>query len=174
MDITYFDKFFVANQVNQYSLDLLNKWNKEIKNVFVDVEIKKNNQKIDSFRTRSVDIPGEMIKRISDYFNGEDKDQGKYTFEMVVTFWNLIRNDEKKFSFESEFLPKQVAEEVKEGKKSLESIPLTGAATTEKQESSGLTTFLWVLAGMFLGAAGFYVLWRYKHRKEYEGGESTL
>ncbi|MBI2666005.1 hypothetical protein HYX13_00170 [Candidatus Woesearchaeota archaeon] len=174
VDITYFDKYFVAYKVNQYSLDLLNKWNKEIKNVFVDVEVKKDDKKIDAFRTRSLDIPGEMMKRISDYLNAEDKIPGKYTFEMAVNFWNLVRNDQKKFVFESEFLTEEKLEQVKEGKKSLETMPLVGAATAEQQKTSGVKIVMWIFAGVFLGAAGFYVLWRYKHRKEYEDGEMPI
>src|SRR3989344_2198024 len=70
VDITYFDRYLIAHKVNQYTIDLLNKWNQQIRNVYVDVEVFKGgqgDQKIDSFRTRSVDIEAEMIQRISDY-----------------------------------------------------------------------------------------------------------
>ena len=49
VEVTYFDRFFTANKINQYTLDLLNRWNREIKNVFVDVEVQKDDKKIDGF-----------------------------------------------------------------------------------------------------------------------------
>src|SRR3989338_7428396 len=37
VDITYFDKYLIAYKVNRYTLDLLNRWNQQIRNVYVDV-----------------------------------------------------------------------------------------------------------------------------------------
>jgi len=111
VEVTYFDKYFVANKINPYSLDLLNKWNKEIKNVFVDVEVKRDDEKIDEFRTRSVDLPGLMMERINDYFDARDKNTGLYSFDMRVNFWNTYKMDTK--TFHSELLDE---EEFKERK----------------------------------------------------------
>ncbi|MBI2111938.1 hypothetical protein HYT52_00175, partial [Candidatus Woesearchaeota archaeon] len=83
VEISYFDKFLIANKINQYTLDLLNQWNLEIKNVFVDVEVKKDGQKIDAFRTKSVDLEAEMSKRINDYYDARNINPGKYAFNFA-------------------------------------------------------------------------------------------
>tara|TARA_Y100000310_G_C20636230_1_gene791299 strand:+ start:130 stop:1251 length:1122 start_codon:yes stop_codon:yes gene_type:complete len=101
---TYFTEFFTGNEVNTYDLDLLNKWNKEVENVYVDVDIKKNNETLDSFRTKSVDIEGLMTERISDYLDARGKDKGLYSFDMVVNFWNRVGMDKK--TFHAEFVGK--------------------------------------------------------------------
>lgn len=168
IEITYFDKYFIAHKINQYSMDLLNKWNKEVKNVFVDVEVKKDDEKIDEFRTKSVDIAGEMAKRINDYLDAEDKGPGTYTFDMIVNFWNLVRNEQEPFSFESEFVTEDDAKSLDLAK------PIVGQAlATDKdgEEISFYGVLFWMLFGIIIGAIGFYIFWRYTHRNQYEDGD---
>lgn len=146
IDITYFDKFFVAHKINQYSLDLLNQWNKKIKNVFVDVEVKKDDQKIDEFRTKSVDIEGAMTERIRDYFDAQEKDPGKYTFDMKVSFWNSYDTETKTFS----------AELITEDE--YESLP-TGAAITGSFGAVP-TILMVVIISLLVSGGAFYFFWR--------------
>lgn len=169
IDITYFDQYFIAYAVNQYSLDLLNRWNQKLNNVFVEVSVKKEEKEIDTFRTRSLDLEGEMLKRIQDYLDAKDKGPGIYTFDMVVNYWHLVRNQQKPFRFESEFLPPEDAEKAK---------ALAGkASTAEESEKNNGGKFgetftgiaLWLLVGLLLGGGGGYILWRYVHREQYEG-----
>ena len=164
VEITYFDPYFIAYKINQYSLDLLNKWNTEVKNVFVDVEVKKDGKKIDEFRTKSVDIEGEMIQRITDYLDAKDKEPGKYTFEMVVNFWNTVRMDQKTFKYESEFVSEKEAEDI------VRTPPLVGqaVAVSGAASTSTSTILLWVIIGILLGGIGFYVVYRYFHKEEYD------
>ncbi len=151
IDITYFNQFFVAYKINQYSLDLLNRWNKDIRNVFVDVEVRKDAQKIDEFRTKSIDLEGLTTERISDYFNAKEKAPGKYDFEMVVNFWNQYRMEEKRFPVE--LLPEDEFE-------ALPAPALTGAATASGISGSMLALLI-VLGCILLGIIMF-LLWRMK------------
>ncbi len=176
VDITYFDKYFIAYTINQYSLELLNRWNQQLENVFVEVEVKKEGQAIDQFRTKSVDLEGNMAKRINDYFNAKDKGPGTYTFEMAVNFWNLVRDEQKKFTFESELVDDEGALQ--------DAVALAGKASRQQAGASAETAassgasfsaiLVWLLAGIAAGAAGFFVAWRYFHRREYEGGDGAL
>ncbi len=162
VDITYFDKYFIANKINQYALELLNKWNQKVENVYVDVEIKKDNQKIDQFRTKSVDIEGEMIKRINDYFDARGKEEGKYVFEMVVNFWNSYRMDQK--TFEIELLTDEEFKDVSSGN-------MNAALVGNAAGSGGDTSTLWISIGVLLGMlaiAGIYIGYRYKHKEDFE------
>ena len=159
VDITYFDRYLIAYKVNQYTLDLLNRWNQQIRNVYVDVEVLKDGNKIDSFRTRSVDIEAEMMQRISDYLDAKDKGPGKYTFEMTVHFWNLVRMDEKKFTFNTDLVTEEDA-----GKLNLAPPALTGAAVGMGGTFSIIAP--WLLIGILLGIISFYAAWRYLNRKK--------
>ncbi len=164
VEVSYFDKYFIAYKVNQYTMDLLNRWNKIIPNVYVDVRVLKNGREIDAFRTKSVDIEGEMIRRISDYLDAKDKGPGKYTFDMTVSFWNLVRMDERKFTFESEFVTEADARALNIGAPAL-----VGAAVGAS--SAGFSTILpWLLAGILLGIIGLYTAWRYLNKEKYEEG----
>ncbi len=166
VEITYFDRYFIANRINQYSLDLLNKWNRRVENVFVDVEVLKDNQKVDAFRTKSVDIEGEMTRRINDYLNAEEKGEGTYTFDMVVNFWNTVQMTQRNFQFESEFVSEEEAEDLEV------SSPATGKASATGGNGSTSRILLWVLMGIIVGGLGFYLVWRYTHREDYEGGDN--
>lgn len=176
VDITYFDNYFIANKINQYSMDLLNKWNKRVKNVYVDVEVSRDDQKIDEFRTKSTDIEGEMLQRITDYLDAKDKGPGRYTFDMVVNFWSLVRMYQKEFQFESELVSEEEAESL------AMAAPLTGGAAADSAEtgdssSSGspfASILPWIIVGILLGIVGFYVVWRYAHREQYEEGGGML
>ncbi|MEK6905751.1 MAG: CARDB domain-containing protein [Nanoarchaeota archaeon] len=161
VDITYFDKYLIANRVNQYTMDLLNKWNQQIRNVYVEVNVLKGGNKIDSFRTRSVDLEAEMMQRVSDYLDAKDKGPGEYTFEMTVYFWSLVRMDEKKFTFHTDLVTEEEA-------RKLNLVPpaLTGAAVGMGGAFSAIAG--WLLVGILLGIIGFYAAWRYMNRKKYE------
>ena len=161
VDITYFDKYFIADKINQYAMELLNKWNQKVENVYVDVEIKKDDQKVDQFRTKSVDIEGEMVKRINDYFDARGKEEGKYVFEMVVNFWNSYRMEQK--TFEVELLTDEEFKDVSSGN--------MNAALVGNAAGSGGNGTLWVIIGALLGIlalAGIYIGYRYTHKKEFE------
>ncbi len=168
LDITYFDKYFIAYKVNQYTMDLLNKWNKQITNVYIDVQVLKEGKEVDSFRTKSVDIEGEMIKRVSDYLDAKDKGPGKYSFEMTVHFWGLVRMDEKKFTFSTELVTEADAKNLHLGAPAL-----TGAATGYAIDGVG-GMLPWLLVGILIGIIGFYVGWRYVNRDRYEEGNKPF
>ena len=150
VDITYFNEYFVANKINEYTMDLLNRWNQKVENVFVEVEVKKDDQKIDEFRTKSIDIEGEMSKKINDYFDAKEKNPGIYTFDMVVNFWNTYKMEQK--TFQSELM--------------------TGAIVIPPESLSdsslSLTMILFLIIGLLIGVMGGYVLYRYIRRDQYK------
>ncbi|MBI4980670.1 hypothetical protein HZC30_03895 [Candidatus Woesearchaeota archaeon] len=170
VEVTYFDSYFIANKINQYALELLNKWNSKIENVFVDVTVKKEEQKVDQFRTRSVDIEGEMSKRINDYFDAKDKAPGEYSFDMEVNFWNTYKmatqTYHSKLLTEEEFnsVEKDVAK-----KTALAGKAAAGNSTGESaEEGSSQTIIISIMGGLLLGALVMFIIYRYKHREEYE------
>ncbi len=109
VEVTYFDSYFFAHKINQYTLELLNRWNRELQGVFVEVEVEKEGKKVDEFRTKSTDLPALFTQKIQDYYDARDKGPGAYTFHLIVNFWNLVRMDQTKFTFEAELLEEDKA-----------------------------------------------------------------
>jgi len=158
IEITYFDKYFVANKINQYVMELFNKWNQQVENVYVDVEVNKDGQKIDEFRTKSVDIEGEVMKRISDYFDARGKNEGKYVFKMIVNFWNSYKMESQEY--EIELLNENDFEDI-----SGNTNAIVGKATGEGSFSS---TILWVIIVTLILVIGGIVSYKYMKKDELE------
>ncbi|MDP3989804.1 MAG: hypothetical protein Q8Q01_01210 [archaeon] len=158
VEITYFDKYFIAHKVNEYTLELLNNWNKRLENVFVDVLVMKDNQQIDEFRTRSIDIEGLLREKVQDYYDARERDEGSYRFDMEVNFWNSIKMEQKKQSFDVEML-------TEDGYK--KSDALTGGAVSNGE--LGSNTSLWVIIVMLFSIIAGYVGYRYKNKDKYRG-----
>ncbi len=168
VDIVYYDKFFSANKVNQYNVDVENRWNKPVENVFIDVNIKQDGQEIDQFRTKSVEIGAEMTKKIKDYFDATDKDVGKYTFELIANYWNTYKMASNVISYEGELFSEKKFEELeKEGSNN----NLAGAATGDTS-SFGFKQYIFIIPLFILILIiGIFVGYRYAHKNEYEGGD---
>ncbi len=166
IEVSYFDQYFIVDKVNEYTMDLLNRWNQEIKNVYVDIEVKKDEQNIDQFRTKSIDVGGLVTKRINDYFDTKGMEEGTYSFDMVVNFWNTYRMESKRFSAEI------MAEEEIESPPLPEENSLVGKAVGTKNDTIEIPLpLLWIILGIILGVFSMYVIYRYLHRHEYDGGE---
>lgn len=153
VEVTYFDPYFVANKINQYSMDLLNLWNKQVENVYVDVEVKNEaGEKVDMFRTKSVDIEGLMGKRIQDYFDARNKDPGSYSFDMIVNFWNTYKMEQK--TFHSEILTQEEYEK-------LDLAPPNLVGLAVGNSNGGVYKIIvWVMLGVLLAGIAFFFLWR--------------
>ncbi|MEK6899993.1 MAG: CARDB domain-containing protein [Nanoarchaeota archaeon] len=163
VEVTYFSPYFIVDQVNRYTMGMLNKWNKQVKNVFVDVTVKKDDKLVEQFRTKSVDINALMSKQIEDYLDARDKQPGRYSFEMAVNFWDNVRMKSK--TFESEIITEEEMDSL-----NTDDLPLaTGKAVGNNNGgSSFLTRFLGSLVLILIMIIGSYIFYRYLHRKEYE------
>lgn len=176
VEITYFDKYFRAHEVNSYALELLNKWNQEVDNVYVDIEVRKDEQKIDEFRTKSIAIPAEMAKRINDYFDARDKNSGKYAFDLIVHFLNVYTMDTKRFHGELLSAEEMAGLDDLPRENAVESKPeaISGAATADSSLPS--RTYLWWIVG---GVGGMTILllltlgglWLYRRHEAWEENE---
>ncbi|MEW5896303.1 MAG: hypothetical protein AB1668_01300 [Nanoarchaeota archaeon] len=164
VEATYFSEYFIANKINSYSMDLLNKWNKKINNVFVDVTMKKENQPVGQFRTKSTDIEGKTTKTIEDFLDARNKNPGKYSFDLVVNFWNNYRMETKTFT--SELLTEKEYEEAEKS---------TQVRATQLPADSGFgSKFLILLIPniIALGVA-FYLIYLYKRKSGKDTDETN-
>ena len=171
-EVTYFDQYFIANKINSYSLDLLNKWNKPIENVYVDVEVKKDDLKVDQFRTRSVDLDALMSQRIEDYFDARNQNVGKYSFDFTVNFWNTYKMAQKRF--QSELISQEKYQQLQQQPKSATNFTYNNSEViVVESKSNPLLKFLGVLALINLFGL-IYIVWRFKNRLQYEGGDNAF
>lgn len=169
IDITYFNKYFKANEINKYSLDLLNNWNKEIENVFVDIIVKKENNQIDQFRTKSLNIDAHTTQQINDYFDARNKNPGTYTFDMVVNFWNSYKMETK--TFQSDLLSPDDEQKITPNQPTTNKITGKAAGQTEEQEKqntnkSGQDVLVWIILAIssILLITGAYLIYKSRTR----------
>ncbi len=180
IEITYFDKYFKANEINKYTLDLLNKWNKEIENVYVDIIVKKENSQIDQFRTKSIAIDAHATQQINDYLDAKNKNPGTYTFDMVVNFWNTYKMETK--TFQSDLLSPEEEQKVTANQQTTNT--LTGKATQNNKDKSEIEnetrntskdTLMWIILtlSLILLIIGSYLMYksRTSPKKEQEQQE---
>jgi hypothetical protein len=59
--------------------------------------MKKDDQVVETFRTKSTGIDALATKRLNDYLDAEKEAPGTYSFDMIVNFWNTYKMDTKTF-----------------------------------------------------------------------------
>ena len=133
--------------------------------MYVDVKVKRNDQNIDQFRTKSVDIDAEVLKRINDYFDARDKGEGTYLFEMVVYFWNTYKMDST--TFQIELINEGDAQKIRD-QQNMATGNAINSDVLNKQEKGSSKAWWIVLIVLLVGIIAAYVGWRYVHREEYE------
>ncbi|MBU0460778.1 MAG: hypothetical protein KJ771_08300 [Nanoarchaeota archaeon] len=85
VEILSFDKYFIQGEINPFLVSLENKWNKKLKDLFIDVLVFKDQEQIDSIRTASFDLKAHEEEQVKGYFDA-DKELGDYIFEVVVNY----------------------------------------------------------------------------------------
>jgi len=170
IEITYFDKYFVAGIINPYSLELLNRWNRKVENIFVDIVVKKeledgSVEEIDNFRTSSLELDGYQRDKINDYFDATNETKGNYVFSMVINFWNNYKMDQR--NFDVELLDNGESIEDRESVDEL-----VGMATyneeTEDDLATSLIVMLILIAFMLISGVLLFVFVRKKKEDGWE------
>jgi hypothetical protein len=155
IEVSYFNDYFIMGAINPYTLELLNKWNQKIENVFVDVVVKKvlaneSYEKVADFRTVPTEISAFQREVISGYFDTTERDEGNYVFSMVVNFWNIYKMSQK--DFEVSVINK---EEDLGGVSSF-----TGASLAENEENKNLSkdrSYVKIFAIIFIVLFGIII-----------------
>lgn len=170
VEVSYFNDYFVTGSINPYTLELLNKWNQKVENVFVDVVVKKvltneSYEKVDDFRTVPTEISAFQREVINGYFDATEREEGNYVFSMVVNFWNIYKMSQK--DFEVSVINKN---------ESVESVSsFTGATLTENEslskDKSYVKTFAIILIVLFGIIVNTFVVLLITRRKRDDGWE---
>ena len=89
--ILAFDKFFKEKTINEFRIDLENKWNKDLKSVYATIELTKDGRNmIEPTRTTSTDITGRAQKTMNSYLDLTNVNEGEYLCKVTVNY-----NDQK-------------------------------------------------------------------------------
>lgn len=86
IEILYFDRYFLAGQVNKITIDLLNKWNQKLDNLFIDIFVFKDGKKIEEIRSQNFALNGKETKKVESYLDASKKEIGNYDFEVQVNY----------------------------------------------------------------------------------------
>jgi len=85
--ILAFDKFFKEKTINEFNIDLENKWNKDIKNIYATIKLTKDGQNaIEPTRTTSIDINGRSQKTLNSYIDLTDVQTGEYMCTVTMNY----------------------------------------------------------------------------------------
>lgn len=164
IEVTYFEQYLKAHAINEMSLELLNHWNTLIENVFVEIVVLKDDKQVDSFRTKSFDLPALMRQKIKEYYDARNKDAGSYVFNVKVNYWNTYAQKEQTFKVEMLDAGADV------GNGATGSVVATNTLIDDKARSSSGLSGWWIILGVMVVGIGGYVGYRYKHRDEYDDG----
>lgn len=89
--ILSFDKFFKEKTINEFKIDLENKWNKDMKNIYATIELTKDGQQaIEPTRTTSIDIAGRTKQTMNSYIDLTNVNEGEYVCKVTINY-----NDQK-------------------------------------------------------------------------------
>jgi len=87
IEILAFDKFFKEKAINDFKIDLENKWNKKIENIYAVIELTKNNKNlIEPTRTTSIDIDARARKTLDSYIDLTNVEKGEYMCIVTLNY----------------------------------------------------------------------------------------
>ena len=109
INVLFFDQYFIVGKINKFTAELLNKWNKEVKNVFIEVFVYKEGKELDKVRTASFDIQREERKSVEGFLDATNRETGDYEFDVVVNYEGKTTHNKFKGSVltEEDYLKKQ-------------------------------------------------------------------
>ena len=86
---------FIEGKINEFKIDIESKWNNKIRNIFAEVNITKNNEEVDFFKTPSVELEPWEKKTLEGFFNAENAEPGKYKAKVILNYEGI--KSEKEF-----------------------------------------------------------------------------
>jgi hypothetical protein len=86
VDIIDYDYEFERGKINPFRIEVENKWNTKIDEVFATVSITDTGDAVASFKTVTIDTNPWEIKNITGYFDTSDLESKRYTAKIVLSF----------------------------------------------------------------------------------------
>lgn len=86
VDIIDYDYQFIQGKINPFNIQIQNKWNTKIPEVFASVSITDNGKVVGSFKTISTDTSPWEIKNITGYFDTTLLESKRYTAKIVLSY----------------------------------------------------------------------------------------
>ena len=102
IEIIDFKKEFNVDSIEKFYLEIENKWNKKIENVYAEIEIFSKEKKVMSFKTPNFDINGLERKIIETYVNTEGIKPGIYQMEINLYYANYTSRASSEVIFREE------------------------------------------------------------------------
>ncbi len=77
---------FLKGKINEFNVEIESRWNNDIKNVYAEVNVTKNEVQMDYFKTPSVELKKWEKKVLKGFFNCEDLEAGKYKANIILFY----------------------------------------------------------------------------------------
>lgn len=86
VEITDYDYLFEENKINKFNIEIQNKWNLKIDQIFAEVDITEEGNLRNSFKTVSVDANPWESKNLTGYFDTTGLEIKRYTANIILNY----------------------------------------------------------------------------------------
>ncbi len=90
VEIIDYDYQFEENKINEFNIEIQNKWNTKIDKIFATVSITDEGRFLNSFKTVSVDTAPWETKNLTSYFDTTGLETKRYTANIVLNYGEEI------------------------------------------------------------------------------------
>jgi hypothetical protein len=76
-------------KISPYIIQVESKWNNNLKNVFAEVNVSRNEKQADFFKTPSIELKKWEISNLQGFFNAENLKEGLYKADIILYYENM-------------------------------------------------------------------------------------
>lgn len=86
VDIVNWSENFIPGKMNKFNIDIESKWNNNINNIYAEVNVTKEGESVDFFKTPSVNLPQWGKATLTGFLNAETLETGKYESKIILYY----------------------------------------------------------------------------------------
>jgi len=90
IDITNYSSKFIKGKISEFRIGIESKWNSDVKNVYAEVNVTKNGNQADFFKTPSIELKKWESAYLKGFFNSEDLDTGNYKANISLFYEDKV------------------------------------------------------------------------------------
>ena len=88
VDIINWSSTFYAGKINEFNIDIESKWNDDIQNVYAEVNVSKDSNQVDFFKTPSIELKRWEKASLKGFFSSEQLSKGNYQANISLVYGN--------------------------------------------------------------------------------------
>jgi len=81
---------FIKGKISEFRIEIESRWNSDVKNVYAEVNVTKNGNQVDFFKTPSVELKKWERASLKGFFNSENLETGNYKANITLFYEDKI------------------------------------------------------------------------------------